>query len=236
MNIIRFVLLFLLTLLLSACAMAEEEPSDLILPSTSIKYSSSELVYTFDNEVDLLYTSTHDSTDFLFYIEINEYALSDVQQTAFEDTFDVLDVLQEQTSFTYQLIQEYSTEDILDFADDAALELSPTVLFVFNDLKTIDDKISEQNGTIVEYVNRYDYYEYRLERALTDEEILHLETLQEYYYEMVLNGYDYPLNVMSLDRDAFFNDMESILNTTFSETDLSNLHQAVDIVQQLHQS
>jgi hypothetical protein len=219
---------------LAGCMDAEDPWGEWIdPPQDTIFFNYTTLTYTTLNDSDLLNQLGTPTTDYMMFLDQNGIVLSDTQTTAYEDTLLLLEELNEQTAFSYSKTLTYTSEEIYTMAERAHIEITAANIFMYDELKNTQSMITELNGSVQRGINRYDYYEYLLDRDLTDTEIAALSIFQDYFYEVYIEIGGPPVSIEDT-TETIITTFETYLNRTFTDDERTQLALAHDVLIELH--
>lgn len=115
---------------------------------------------------------------------------------------DIISAIEFESEYSFKYITEQSSSSFNDLAEnyyDSLDKLSIDDIIAFNDLKQL---LLELN-TI--RINKINYLEYRLNKEMTQSEIIDLDILQDYYLVLINNYYSYDLS--NVDSSQFISDL-----------------------------
>jgi len=223
----------IITIILSGCS-AEMEPE---VTETSfydyIQYKSYSMSYTNDSESDILYFLDNTYLDFYILNEVLlEYNLSSEEQTAYQQLFIILDELTTKSSFSYRLIDEYSSKDFKSLCDSNAITVTLSDIVTFNSLKTLIPDINTALETRSSEISKIDYVGKILNRSLTDEEISSLDFLQIKYNELFYTNYQ-AFNFQTNTLEDLLIEFETQFSYVPNDFEFNKLEIAYDLLTQL---
>ena len=230
MKQLRYGMLMFLIAILSACAMAEDEPmEDSVDFRDPLAFQWEEFSFTRDSEYDILYGLGAPFDDFLILRDQTGLeSLSTEQESIYQDTFDLFEELRIQTRFEYEAIPQYSSSEFNEFAEAADLELTPADIFTFQAIKTDMEAIQDYYTRI----DKSDYVEAYLGRALTTDEVMGFIYLQEFYFELTYYyGVDFDLRTGTI--LAFAAQVQETLGSPLTTDDQTKMEMALTILQTL---
>ncbi|MCK5388086.1 MAG: hypothetical protein KAJ22_02275, partial [Candidatus Izimaplasma sp.] len=180
------VLVTMIIIVLLAGCMADIEPA---IEDSSIydylKYSASSMSYINTPESDILYLINDTYSDFVILNRtIMNSNLSSEEQLAYKQLFSIMDDLSTNTTFRYRELDTYSSSDFNTLSNSSQITLTLGDIVTFNALKTLlpDIKSTLENDSSA--ISKIYYIEYKLDRDLTNEEVISLDLLQEKYLEL----------------------------------------------------
>ena len=146
-----------------------------------------------------------------------------------------MDDLTINSGFRYRNINNYSSQEFLDFSETSQIELSLGDIVTFNALKNLIPDIETALETNSSAIEKITYIERLLNRSLTTEEIEALDFLQTnytdlYYYDY--RGFDFKTKILD---DLLF-EFETKLSYVPTESELTKLETAYDIITELIKS
>lgn len=230
-------LLLICGILLSGCAAADEEPQDEELYFSNYSYLTFDwntMTFSGLERHDILYGVSDPYEDFVILnVKYKDMQLTTEQQIAYERTFELFDMLDASSGFTYGSLDEYSTQNIKDFSDSSEIVLTATDLITFNSIKSEAYMLKSTASSSTSYtIGKISYVEQRLERVLTTDEKISLQALQEQMNYLYNKGVNFDLSTGTF--EELILEIESKRVDDVSQEDLARLEMAFLIIKQLH--
>jgi hypothetical protein len=218
-----------LILLLFGCAMEENPLFDETIYG-QITYDFDTMTFTNTSLDDIFYEVGNPWDDFIImYKTYYGTSIDPTELIAYEALFVKLINLSVASSVTVGTITHYSTEQLNTILEGYAIDLSLTDVIMFNSLKTILNGLRTQEDLEI-VISKISYLQVRLSVILTEDQIEHLDMLQDYYLSN--RNMDDMYYLKDSDFDTFITRYEST-GITISEIAKENLLEAFNLMKSL---
>lgn len=189
----------------------------------------SDLTYTFTNtsDFDILYETGDPVWDFLWLYDAYASNPNEDEKAIYEAFILSLKQVSITKNVSISTLFNLTSSDLKAHYDDLDLPFGINEVVTFNTITAQIEALKAEQ--ITPSITKKAYVEYRLNITLSDADIAALNFLQSVYNEFKMYHSGFSI------KDKTFETFQSLLDQTYSETDLDALEAAYTIIQSIHQ-
>ncbi len=239
MKKLTIMFLLLLVVLFSGCAMKDEmDPQDdgiVYDPSMSeyMFYNWNTMTFSNTSQYDIMYKTENPVKDFLILREgVDDLMISEPQTEGYVVTLDILNTYAISSGNELSESLTYTSDELVSKTKAYNIEVNAMDIITYNALKVEIEDIKDNLNGRSSYLTKEEYIEARIERTLTQDEIIALEYLQSKFME--LQETTAPFVIADNDFNDLLNHLATHLDYTPTEEQRSTLEIAFNIIKSLH--